>query len=255
MNKWDKICGIRGSAGAAGVLQLRSMYQASLPYWYFQMVWPMEQTSEMASRQPNNTRIWKLVMRSTLDSFSGGRVEFWATSDDKVVWKGSGTRCRLMSEAVVAAARPPPTLQHVEQQIQGTIEQVLPAWAWCRVRCRPPRRAPTECSWVGLLSAGSGLVPVGWCCRRKRHWVRALLATLHKGRTRSDKVLVIVVHPFFYCQSWPTRTDKIAWTSRFQSQGSLFTCALDNLLAVVFTHNLQEALPTSCVNMITMTLH
>lgn len=66
------------------LLQLRSMYQASLPYWYFQMVWPMEQTREMASRQPNSTRIWKLVMRSTLDSFKGGRVEFWVT-EDKIV--------------------------------------------------------------------------------------------------------------------------------------------------------------------------
>lgn len=60
-------------------LQLRSMYQASLPYWYFQMVWPMEQTNEMAKRQPKSTRIWKLVMRSTLESFRGGRVEFWRT--------------------------------------------------------------------------------------------------------------------------------------------------------------------------------
>jgi hypothetical protein len=40
------------------------------------MVCPMEYTREMASRQPNSNRIWKFVMRSTLDSFSGGRVEF-----------------------------------------------------------------------------------------------------------------------------------------------------------------------------------
>lgn len=60
------------------------MYQASSPYWYFQMVWPMEQTSEMASKQPNSTRIWKLVIRSTLDSFRGGRVEFWVKDNARL---------------------------------------------------------------------------------------------------------------------------------------------------------------------------
>lgn len=58
------------------------MYQAALPYWYFQMVCPIEQTREMASRQPNSSRIWKFVMRSTLDSFRGGRVEFWTKVTD-----------------------------------------------------------------------------------------------------------------------------------------------------------------------------
>ena len=77
---WNK----KEQRGLVGLLQLRSMYQASLPYWYFQMVWPMEQTREMASRQPNSTRIWKLVIRSTLDSFRGGRVEFWVTHDERV---------------------------------------------------------------------------------------------------------------------------------------------------------------------------
>ena len=70
---------------ASGLLQLRSMYQAALPYWYFQMVWPMEQTREIASRQPNSTKIWKLVMRSTLDSFRGGRVEFWIMNEQNHV--------------------------------------------------------------------------------------------------------------------------------------------------------------------------
>jgi len=84
-----------------GLLQLRSMYQASLPYWYFQMVWPIEQTREMASRQPNSTRIWKLVMRSTLDSFRGGRVEFWETHDklwQKPKW-GSTTKLQCSVSA------------------------------------------------------------------------------------------------------------------------------------------------------------
>lgn len=71
----------------SGLLQLRSMYQASLPYWPFQMVWPMEQTREMASRHPNSTRIWKLVIRSTLDSFRGGRVEFWVKREKRDVVK------------------------------------------------------------------------------------------------------------------------------------------------------------------------
>ena len=90
MDKWDKICGIlEEQHGLSGLLQLRSMYQASLPYWYFQIVWPMEQTREMASRQPNSTRIWKLVIRSTLDSFRGGRVEFWVTRDETDVVKNT----------------------------------------------------------------------------------------------------------------------------------------------------------------------
>ncbi len=58
MDKWKtKYVEYEVQLGLWRFLQLRSMYQASLPYWYFQMVWPMEQTREMASRQPNSTRI------------------------------------------------------------------------------------------------------------------------------------------------------------------------------------------------------
>lgn len=56
--------------------QLRSMYQAWSPCTLFHSDWPVAHASDMASRQPTRNRMSLLVRRSTLDSLSGGRVEF-----------------------------------------------------------------------------------------------------------------------------------------------------------------------------------